>query len=191
MSPEPVRCPWPSDDPLMLRYHDEEWGVPVHEDRKHFEFLILEGAQAGLSWTTILRKREGYRAAYRGFDPSAVARFTDRSVARLLAEPRIVRNRAKVASSIGNARAFLAVPREFGTFDRYLWGFVDDEPVVNHWKRLSQIPPSTPLSDRISKDLRQRGFSFVGSTIVYAHLQAVGVVNDHLVSCFRHPGRKR
>ncbi len=191
MSPEPARCPWPADDPLMLRYHDEEWGVPVHEDWKHFEFLILEGAQAGLSWTTILRKREGYRAAYRGFDPAAVARFTAKSAARLLADPRIVRNRAKIISSIGNARAFLAVQEQFGSFDRYLWGFVDGKPVVNRWTRLSQIPPSTPLSDRVSKDLKQRGFSFVGTTIVYAHLQAVGVVNDHLVSCFRHPGQQR
>ncbi len=191
MSPEPRRCPWPSDDPLMLRYHDEEWGVPVHEDRKHFEFLILEGAQAGLSWTTILRKREGYLAAYRGFDPAAVARFTDKSVARLLADPRIVRNRAKIASSIGNARAFLKVQGEFGSFDRYLWAFVDGKPVVNRWTRLSQIPPSTPLSDQVSKDLKQRGFTFVGSTIVYAHLQAVGVVNDHLVGCFRHPGPRQ
>jgi DNA-3-methyladenine glycosylase I len=188
MSPEPVRCPWPSGDPLMLRYHDEEWGVPVHDDRKHFEFLILEGAQAGLSWTTILNKREGYRAAYRGFDPAAVARFTDRSVTRLLADPRIVRNRLKILSSISNARCFLAVQKEFGSFDRYLWGFVDGKPVVNRWTRLSRIPASTPLSDRVSKDLKQRGFRFVGTTIVYAHLQAVGVVNDHLVSCFRHPG---
>jgi DNA-3-methyladenine glycosylase I len=187
VSPEPVRCPWPSDDPLMLRYHDEEWGVPVHEDRRHFEFLILEGAQAGLSWTTILRKREGYRAAYRDFEPAAVARFTERSVARLLADPRIVRNRAKIASSISNARCFLRVQEQFGSFDRYLWGFVDGKPVVNRWTRLSQIPPRTPLSDRVSGDLKQRGFSFVGTTIVYAHLQAVGVVNDHLVSCFRHP----
>ncbi len=190
MSPEPVRCPWPAEDPLMLRYHDEEWGVPVHEDRKHFEFLILEGAQAGLSWTTILRKREGYRAAYRGFDPAAVARFTQKSAARLLADPRIVRNRLKIESSIGNARCFLEVQEEFGSFDRYLWGFVDGKPVINRWTRLSQIPPSTPLSDRVSKDLKQRGFRFVGSTIVYAHLQAVGVVNDHLVSCFRHPRRR-
>jgi len=171
----------------MLRYHDEEWGVPVHEDRKHFEFLILEGAQAGLSWTTILRKREGYRAAYRGFDPAAVARFNQRSVERLLADPRIVRNRLKISSSIGNARAFLGVQEEHGSFDRYLWGFVDGKPVVNRWTELSQIPASTPLSDRVSKDLRQRGFRFVGTTIVYAHLQAVGVVNDHLLSCFRHP----
>jgi len=186
MSPEPVRCPWPGSDPLMLRYHDEEWGVPVHDDRKHFEFLILEGAQAGLSWTTILNKRAGYRAAYRGFDPAAVARFTDRSVARLLADPRIVRNRLKILSSLSNARCFLAVQKEFGSFDRYLWGFVDGKPVVHRWTRLSQIPASTPLSDRVSNDLRKRGFRFVGTTIVYAHLQAVGVVNDHLVSCFRH-----
>ena len=187
MSPEPIRCPWPANDPLMLRYHDEEWGVPVHDERTHFELLVLEGAQAGLSWTTILRKREGYRKAYRGFDPRAVARFTAKSAARLLADPGIVRNRLKVESSIGNARAFLAVQQEFGSFDRYLWGFVDGRPVVNRWTRLSQIPSRTPLSDRVSADLKQRGFSFVGTTIVYAHLQAVGVVNDHLVSCFRHP----
>ena len=187
MRPEPVRCPWPASDPLMQRYHDEEWGVPVHDDRKHFEFLILEGAQAGLSWTTILRKREGYRAAYRGFDPAAVARFTEKSVARLLANAGIVRNRLKIESSISNARCFLAVQKEFGSFDRYLWGFVDGKPVVNRRTRLSQIPASTPLSDQVSKDLKQRGFRFVGTTIVYAHLQAVGVVNDHLVGCFRHP----
>ena len=180
------RCPWARNE-LAVRYHDEEWGVPLHDDRRLFEFLILEGAQAGLSWDTILRKREGYRAAYRGFDPAAVARFTEKSVARLLADPRIVRNRLKILSSIGNARAFLAVQKEFGSFDRYLWGFVDGRPVVNRWTELSQIPASTPLSDRVSKDLKQRGFRFVGSTIVYAHLQAVGVVNDHLVSCFRHP----
>jgi DNA-3-methyladenine glycosylase I len=161
----------------------------VHDDRKHFEFLILEGAQAGLSWTTILAKREGYRAAYRGFDPAAVARFTLKSVDRLVADPRIVRNRLKISSSIGNARAFLAVQEQCGSFDRYLWGFVEGKPVVNRWTELARIPASTPLSDRISKDLRQRGFRFVGSTIIYAHLQAVGVVNDHLVSCFRHPFR--
>jgi len=189
MSPEPMRCPWSTNDPLVLRYHDEEWGVPVHEDRKHFEFLILEGAQAGLAWTTILRKREGYRAAYRGFDPAAVARFTRKSVDRLLADARIVRNRLKISSSIGNAHAFLAVQEQYGSFDRYLWGFVDGKPVVNRWTELAQIPASTPLSERMSKDLQQRGFRFVGSTIIYAHLQAVGVVNDHLVSCFRHPFR--
>jgi DNA-3-methyladenine glycosylase I len=187
LSAEPARCPWPTGEPLMLRYHDEEWGVPVHDDRKHFEFLLLEGAQAGLSWSTILRKREGYRAAYRGFDPNVVARFTAKSVARLLADPGIVRNRLKIESSVGNARAFLTVQKEFGSFDRYLWGFVDGKPVVNRWTELSQIPASTPLSDRVSKDLKQRGFRFVGTTIVYAHLQAVGVVNDHLTSCFRYP----
>ncbi len=187
MSAEPVRCPWPANDPLMIRYHDEEWGLPIHDERTHFEFLVLEGAQAGLSWTTILRKREAYRKAYRGFDPQAVARFTAKSVARLVADPGIVRNRLKIESSIRNARAFLAVQRQFGSFDRYLWGFVDGRPVVNRWTELSQIPASTPLSDRVSADLKERGFSFVGSTIVYAHLQAVGVVNDHLLGCFRHP----
>jgi DNA-3-methyladenine glycosylase I len=191
LSGEPARCPWPTGDPLMQRYHDEEWGVPVHDDRKHFEFLVLEGAQAGLSWSTILRKREGYRAAYRGFDPNVVARFTARSIARLLADPGIVRNRLKIESSVGNARAFLTVQQEFGSFDRYLWGFVDGKPVVNRWTELSHIPASTPLSDRVSKDLKQRGFRFVGTTIVYAHLQAVGVVNDHLTSCFRHPRNRR
>jgi len=189
--PEPTRCPWPGDDPLMRSYHDEEWGVPVHDDRKHFEFLVLEGAQAGLSWTTILRKREGYRAAYRGFDPAVVTRFTAKRVLKLLADPGIVRNRLKIESSIRNARAFLAVQKEFGSFDRYLWAFVDGRPVINRWTRLAQIPASTPLSDRVSKDLKARGFSFVGSTIVYAHLQAVGVVNDHLVGCFRHPRQRR
>jgi len=187
MSPQPKRCPWPGTDLLMLRYHDEEWGVPVHDKRRHFEFLVLEGAQAGLSWTTILHKREGYRAAYRGFDPAVVARFTEKRVAKLLADPAIVRNRLKIESSIRNARAFLSVQKEFGSFDRYLWGFVDGRPVVNRWTALSQIPANTPLSDRVSKDLKARGFSFVGTTIIYAHLQAVGVVNDHLVSCFRHP----
>jgi DNA-3-methyladenine glycosylase I len=171
----------------MLRYHDEEWGLPVHDDRKHFEFLVLEAAQAGLSWSTILRKREGYRSAYRGFDPAVAARFNEKSVARLLADPGIVRNRLKIESSIHNARRFLAVQEELGSFDRYLWDFVDGKPVVNRWTELSHIPANTPLSDRISKDLRQRGFRFVGTTIVYAHLQAVGVVNDHLVGCFRHP----
>jgi DNA-3-methyladenine glycosylase I len=187
MNLEPSRCPWPTSDPLMLRYHDEEWGLPVHDDRKHFEFLVLEAAQAGLSWSTILRKREGYRSAYRGFDPAVAARFNEKSVARLLADPGIVRNRLKIESSIHNARRFLAVQEELGSFDRYLWDFVDGKPVVNRWTELSHIPANTPLSDRISKDLRQRGFRFVGTTIVYAHLQAVGVVNDHLVGCFRHP----
>jgi DNA-3-methyladenine glycosylase I len=169
----------------MLRYHDEEWGVPVHDDSRQFEFLVLESAQAGLSWLTILRKREGYRAAYRRFQPHRVARFTKRDTERLQRDSAIVRNRAKIASSINNARRFLEVRGEFGSFDAYLWKWVNGKPVINSWKELSQIPPRTELSDAISKDLKMRGFTFVGSTIVYAHLQAVGIVNDHLMSCFR------
>jgi DNA-3-methyladenine glycosylase I len=170
----------------MQAYHDNEWGQPVHDDRVHFEFLILEGAQAGLSWATILRKRDGYRRAFASFDPARVARFTARDVRRLLRDASIVRNRLKIESAISNARAFLAVQDELGSFDRYLWSFVDGCPVTNRWRSMSQIPPRTPLSDRISRDLRGRGFRFVGSTIVYSHLQAVGLVNDHLVRCFRH-----
>jgi DNA-3-methyladenine glycosylase I len=182
---EPNRCPWGSKEPIMVRYHDEEWGVPVHDEIRHFEFLVLESAQAGLSWLTILRKREAYRAAYRGFDPARVARFTARDVKRLLADAGIVRNRAKIASSINNARRFLEVQREFGSFDAYLWRWTGGKPVVNRWSELSRIPPRTELSDAISRDLKERGFSFVGSTIIYSHLQAVGVVNDHLVTCHR------
>ncbi len=180
------RCPWPGSDELYLLYHDLEWGTPVHDDRIHFEFLVLEAAQAGLSWSTILRKREAYRAAYRGFDPSRVARFTARDVERLLRDSGIIRNRAKIASSINNAKRFLEVQKAFGSFDAYLWKWVGDKPLVGSWKTLSQIPPRTELSDAVSRDLKERGFSFVGSTIVYAHLQAVGVVNDHVVSCFRY-----
>lgn len=180
-----IRCPWCGTDPLYVRYHDREWGVPVHSDRRHFEFLVLEGAQAGLSWLTILRKRQNYRRAYRGFDPARVARFTRRSVDRLLADAGIVRNRAKIESSIANAKCFLAVQREYRSFDRYLWGWVDGRPVMNSWRTLAELPPRTPLSDRISTDLKRRGFRFVGPTVIYAHLQAAGLVNDHLVSCFR------
>jgi DNA-3-methyladenine glycosylase I len=180
------RCAWPTNDPLMLRYHDEEWGVPVHSDRKHFEFLILEGAQAGLSWLTILRKREGYREAFAGFDPRKVARFDARTVKRLLGDDGIVRNRLKIEAAIGNARAFLAVQKEFGSFDRYVWQFVGGRPIVNRWRTLKQLPALTPESDALSSDLQKRGFRFVGSTIIYAHMQAVGMVNDHLVKCFRH-----
>jgi DNA-3-methyladenine glycosylase I len=169
-----------------MRYHDEEWGVPVHDDRKLFEFLILEGAQAGLSWITILKRREGYRRAFDGFDPEKVAVYGESDVARLLADEGIIRNRAKVKSAIQNAQAFLRVQEEFGSFDRYMWSFVDGLPVVNRFESLDEIPATTELSDAISKDLRGRGFSFVGSTIVYAHMQATGMVNDHLVSCFRH-----
>ncbi|MBN2552464.1 MAG: DNA-3-methyladenine glycosylase I [Spirochaetales bacterium] len=183
---ELIRCPWCEGDELYRRYHDEEWGVPVHDDRRHFEFLVLESAQAGLSWSTILKKRENYRKAYHGFDPVVVAAFDPRDVQRLLGDSGIVRNRLKIESSINNAARFLEVQREFGSFDAYLWGFTGGAPVVNRWKNLAEIPANTELSDRISKDLKNRGFRFVGSTIIYAHLQAVGVVNDHLVSCFRY-----
>ncbi|MHC9538642.1 MAG: DNA-3-methyladenine glycosylase I [Vulcanimicrobiota bacterium] len=180
------RCPWPTTDELYIKYHDEEWGVPVHDDIRHFEFMVLEAAQAGLSWITILKRRENYRKAYRGFDPEIVASFTNNDTERLLQDAGIIRNRLKIKSSIENARHFLEVRKEFVSFDNYLWGFVDREPVINRWEDISQIPPKTELSDRISKDLKKRGFSFVGSTIVYAHLQAVGVVNDHITSCFRY-----
>lgn len=181
-----IRCPWCEGDPLMRKYHDEEWGVPVHDDRAHFEFLVLEGAQAGLSWMTVLRKREHYRKLYRNFDPAAVARFTGRQVEKMLNDPGIIRNKLKITSSIRNAQRFLEVQKEFGSFDAYLWSFTEGKPLVNRWKTIPQIPARTDLSDRISKDLKKHGFSFVGSTIVYAHLQAVGVVNDHLVKCFRY-----
>ena len=180
------RCPWCGTDPLYTRYHDEEWGVPVHDERTLFEFLILEGAQAGLSWITVLRKREAYRAAFAGFDPAAVARFDAVKVASLLADPGIVRNRQKVAAAVGNAQAFLAVQEERGSFDAYIWRFVDGRPLQNRWRTLAELPPQTPLSETISRDLKRRGFRFVGPTIVYAHLQATGMVNDHLVSCYRH-----
>jgi DNA-3-methyladenine glycosylase I len=180
-----TRCTWCGTDPLYVAYHDTEWGVPVHDDRRLFEFLVLEGAQAGLSWITILRKRDAYRAAFDGFDPERVARYDARRVAKLLANPGIVRNRLKVASAVTNARAFLAVQDEFGSFAHYMWEFVDGRPKQNAWRRLKQIPARTPESDRLSKDLVRRGFRFVGSTICYAHMQAVGMVNDHVVDCFR------
>ncbi len=181
----PTRCPWAESNELMRRYHDTEWGRPVHDDRVHFEFLVLESAQAGLNWLSILKKREGYRKAYRGFDPARVARFTDRDVERLTRDPGIIRNRLKIGSSINNARRFLEVQREFGSFDAYLWKWVKGKPLAGAWKKISQVPVTTPLSDEISKDLKARGFTFVGSTIVYSHLQAVGVVNDHILGCFR------
>lgn len=179
------RCGWSGSDPLYCRYHDEEWGVPVHDDRLLFEFLTLEGAQAGLSWITILRKRDAYREAFAGFDPEVVARFDQTKIATLLANPGIVRNRLKVESAVSNARAFLAVQEQFGSFDAYMWRFVDGRPVQNSWKSLAEVPASTPVSDALSKDLKQRGFRFVGSTICYAHMQAVGMVNDHTTDCFR------
>lgn len=174
------------DNDLYRRYHDTEWGVPVHDDRTQFEFLILEGAQAGLSWSTILNKREGYRAAYDNFDPARVAAYDERKVAQLLANPGIVRNRLKIAASITNAQHFLEVQQEFGSFDSYIWDFVGGQPIVNRFRDLSEIPATSPESDTLSRDLKRRGFKFVGSTIIYAHMQAVGMVNDHLVSCFRH-----
>ncbi len=181
------RCPWCLGNDLYLSYHDEEWGVPVHDDRRHFEFLVLEGVQAGLSWLTVLRKREAYRRLYDGFDPVTVATYGDEKLEQLLGDSGIVRNAAKIKSSVNNARRFLEVQREFGSFDEFLWRFVDHRPVVNRWESLPEIPASTPLSDEVSKELKRRGFTFVGSTIVYSHLQAAGLVNDHLVSCFRYP----
>ena len=179
------RCPWPTTD-LYIAYHDTEWGVPLHDDRALFEFLVLEGAQAGLSWLTILKKRENYRAAFDGFDAAKVARYNARKVAALLANPGIVRNRLKISAAIVNAKAFLAVQEEFGSFDAFIWRFVDGRPKQNHWRTMQEVPARTAESDAMSKDLRQRGFKFVGSTICYAHMQATGMVNDHLISCPRH-----
>jgi DNA-3-methyladenine glycosylase I len=183
-----VRCGW-AQTPLSIAYHDKEFGRPVHDDRVLFEFLILEGAQAGLSWETILKKREGYRRAFAGFDPERVARFRQDRIERLLRNDGIVRNRLKVQSAVRNAKAFLAVRSEFGTFDAYVWRFVDGKPRVNRWRTLREIPPRTPESDALSKDLLGRGFNFVGSTICYAFMQAVGMVNDHTTDCFRRKRR--
>ena len=180
----PSRCDWAKSGP-MIEYHDQEWGVPLRDDRTLFEMLILEGAQAGLSWETVLRKREGYRAAFDNFDPAIVAAYGPDKLERLLLDPGIVRNRLKVESSVVNAREFLRVQEEWGSFHDYLWDFVDGKPVANAWTTLEQVPAKTNLSDRLSKDLRRRGFKFVGSTICYAYLQSTGLVNDHLVSCFR------
>ena len=188
MSDGKVRCGWVKDDPLYRAYHDEEWGVPVHDDRVLFEFVLLEGAQAGLSWDTILKKRENYRRAFSGFDPKKVARYDEKKIVALLENPGIVRNRLKVRSAVGNAQAFLKIQQEFGSFDAYMWGLVGGKPRINRWKKLSEIPATTPGSDAISKDLIKRGFKFMGSTIVYAHMQATGMVNDHLMDCFRYRG---
>jgi len=185
MKPNQIRCPWPADE-LMIRYHDTEWGVPVHDDRLLFEFLILEGAQAGLSWNTVLKKRENYRAAFDNFNAEKIARYGDKKVAELLANPGIIRNRLKVSATIQNAKSFLKVREELGSFDAYLWRFVDGEPIINRRKSMREVPARTEISDAMSKDLLKRGFKFVGSTICYAHMQAVGMVNDHLVTCFRH-----
>lgn len=181
------RCVWGEGvNDLYMDYHDKEWGVPVYDDRKQFEFLILEGAQAGLSWATILNRREGYRKAFAGFDPVKVARFDDAKIKALLLNPGIIRNRLKVAAAVSNARAFLAVQKEFGSFTKYVWGFVGGKPTVNRRKSMNDIPATSPESDALSKDLKSRGFKFVGSTIIYAHMQATGMVNDHVVSCFRY-----
>src|SRR5438094_10041031 len=180
------RCDWARTDPRMIAYHDEEWGTPVHDDRLLFEFLILEGAQAGLSWSTILNKRDAYREAFAGFDPAKVARFDQRRIDRLLTNAGIVRNRLKIESTVSNARAFLALQREAGSFDRFVWGFVGGAPKMNRWRSLRNVPPRTKESDALSTELKRRGFRFVGSTICYAFMQATGLVNDHLVSCARY-----
>lgn len=181
-----IRCPWVKADPLYEKYHDEEWGVPVRDDRKLFEFLVLESAQAGLSWLTVLRKREAYRKAYQEFDPERVARFTATNVQELLGNPEIIRNRAKILASIENAKAFLRIQDEFGSFADYSWRLVDDKPLVSERRSLTEIPATTPLSDLFAKDMKARGFKFLGSTVLYAHMQAVGMVNDHTTSCFRY-----
>lgn len=184
--PELTRCDWPGADALMLEYHDEEWGSPLHDDIKLFEFIVLDGFQAGLSWSCILKKRENLRRAFEGFDPEKVAGFDAEKVAELLTDPGIIRNRAKVNAAIGNAKCFLEVQREFGSFDAYIWQFTKGKTIVNRWQSSAEIPVTSPESDAMSKDLKQRGFKFVGSTICYAFMQAAGMVNDHLESCFRH-----
>jgi len=180
------RCPWPGDDPLYIRYHDREWGVALHDDRRLFEFLLLEGFQAGLSWITVLRKRAAFRAAMDAFDPEKIARYDEPKILALMKNADLIRNRRKLQAAVQNARAFLALLEDFGTFDAYIWRFVDGRPVVNHWRRPEQVPARSALSRAMSRDLRQRGFAFVGPTICYAYMQAVGMVNDHLVDCFRH-----
>ncbi|MFK0570809.1 DNA-3-methyladenine glycosylase I [Endozoicomonas sp.] len=177
------RCTWCHGDPLYIQYHDEEWGVPCNDDRKLFEFLILEGAQAGLSWITILKRREGYQKAFHQFDVQQVARMTEQDIERLMLDSGIIRNRLKIQSAIKNARAFINVQEAFGSFSQYLWSFVDHQPLINHWQSMDEVPATTDISDRMSRDLKKRGFSFVGSTICYAFMQAMGLVNDHLVSC--------
>ena len=186
-APQIIRCGWVGTKPHFIPYHDEEWGVPVHDDRRHFEMLILEGAQAGLSWSTILLRREGYRRAFAGFDPLQVARFDAKKQAALLEDTGIIRNRLKIASAVTNAQAFLKIQEECGSFDTYVWKFVGGSPQINAWKNMSQVPATTPESDALSNDLKRRGFRFVGSTVIYAHMQAAGLVNDHTTDCFRHP----
>lgn len=180
------RCEWCGTDPLYIKYHDEEWGVPVHDDQKLFEMLILEGAQAGLSWITVLKKRENYRKVFSDFDALKISRYSDKKIAKLLVNPGIIRNKLKVNSTVTNARAFLQIQKEFGSFDKYIWQFVDGKPIINNFTNLKEIPASTEISDRMSKDLKKRGFKFIGSTICYAYMQAVGMVNDHTTNCFRY-----
>ncbi|MFK8050990.1 MAG: DNA-3-methyladenine glycosylase I [Halioglobus sp.] len=185
------RCAWCGDDPLYVRYHDEEWGVPVRDDKTLFEFIILEGAQAGLAWITVLRKREGYRDIFDDFDAQKIARYSDKKLENILLDPRIIRNRLKVFGARKNAKAFIQVQKEFGNFAEYMWGFVDGTPIQNAWKDMGGVPATTEISDAMSKDLKKRGFTFVGSTIMYAHMQATGMVNDHSVDCFRRKECKK
>ncbi len=180
-----LRCPWPKDDELMIKYHDEEWGVPVHNDKKLFEFLLLEGFQAGLSWKTILYKRENFRKAFDNFDFNKIAKYDKRKINSLLKDAGIIRNKLKIQAAVTNAKAFIQIRKEFGTFDKYIWSFVNNKPIINQFTSLKELPAKTELSDKISDDLKKRGFKFVGSTVIYAHMQATGMVNDHLVSCFR------
>lgn len=186
MEKEKTRCPWCLGFEEYKKYHDEEWGVPVHDDRVHFEFLILEGAQAGLSWSTILKKREGYRKAFADFDANKVARFSEKKLEKILLDPGIVRNRLKVYAAVNNAKQFLKLQKEFGSFEKYIWQFVGGKPIVNIRKTMKEVPATTPESDALSKDLIKRGFKFVGSTVIYAHMQACGLVNDHLIDCWRY-----
>lgn len=180
------RCPWCGNDELYVKYHDEEWGVPVHDDKKHFEFLVLESAQAGLNWLTILRKRENYRKDYDGFDYNKVVLYDENKINELMQDTGIIRNRKKIEASINNAKCFIEIQKEFGSFDNYIWGFVNNSPVVNNWHDITEVPATSELSDKVSKDLKSRGFKFLGTTTVYAHLQATGIINDHLVSCFKY-----
>lgn len=181
-----TRCEWVTDDPTYIQYHDEEWGVPVHDDQKHFEFLILEGAQAGLSWLTVLKRRQGYREAFANFDPERVAHFSDKKLEQLAQNPGIIRNKLKIKAARTNAQVFLNIQKQYNSFDRYIWQFIGNEPKINSWETADQVPSTTIESDYLSKDLKKRGMSFVGSTIIYAHMQACGLVNDHTTNCFRH-----
>lgn len=183
---ELIRCPWPGTDQIYIDYHDNEWGVPLHDDRRLFEMLILEGMQAGLSWITVLRKREDFRRAFDNFDAKKIAKYTDKKIEQLMQNEKIIRNRRKITSAVGNAKAFLEIQKEFGSFDKFIWSYVDGKPIVGHFETMSDVPANTPLSDKISKDLKKRGFNFVGTTIIYSFMQAIGMVDDHLTSCPCH-----